>query len=107
MPEGLLLFFALVAGAAGMAWFALAKLPHWRQVTGEETQTPHTRRGLRIAGAVALAVSLGLCLAADHVSMSFLVWIMIVAAGALSVAFALAYSPRTLGWLALAQRSQK
>jgi hypothetical protein len=101
MSEALLLLLALAAGVTGMAWLALAKLPHWRQVTGQPAQCAGTRRLLRIAGSAALAVSLGLCLAADHVSMSFLVWIMIVAAGALSVAFALAYRPRTLGWLAL------
>jgi hypothetical protein len=101
MPEALLLSLALAAGVTGMAWLALAKLPHWRQVTGEPGQSRGTRRLLRIAGAVALAVSLGLCLAADHISMSFLVWIMIIAAGALGVAIALAYRPRMLYWLAL------
>jgi hypothetical protein len=99
MPEALMLLLAMVAGLTGMAWLALAKLPHWRQVTGEPAQRAGTRRRLRIAGATALSLSLGLCLAADHVSMSFLVWIMIIAAGALSVAFALAYQPRTLRWL--------
>jgi hypothetical protein len=100
MSEALLLLLALGAGAMGMAWLALAKLPHWRQVTGEPAQAAGTRRLLRIAGTAALAVSLALCLATDHVSMSFLVWIMIIAAGALSVAFALAYKPRTLNWMA-------
>jgi hypothetical protein len=103
MPEALLLLLALGAGATGMAWLALAKLPHWRQVTGQPAQRADTRRRLRVAGSAALAVSLALCLAADHVSMSFLVWIMIIAAGALSVAFALAYKPRTLAWLAFRQ----
>jgi hypothetical protein len=101
MSEALLLMLALGTGATGMAWLALAKLPHWRQVTGEPAQGTGTRRMLRVSGSAALAVSLGLCLAADHVSMSFLVWIMIIAAGALSVAFALAYKPRALNWLAL------
>jgi hypothetical protein len=101
MPEALLFLLAFGAGLAGMAWLALAKLPHWRQVTGEQTQAAPARRIFRIAGSLALALSLALCLAADHVSMSFLVWIMIIAAGALAVAFTLAYRPRTLGWLTL------
>ena len=86
MSSSLLLSLAFVCGVIGTAWFALAKLPHWRQVTGEEWQHGGTRSALRFAGAVALVLSLGLCLAADHVTMSFLVWIMIQAAGALGVA---------------------
>src|SRR5262245_9107361 len=101
MSSAWLLVIAFATGVTGMAWFALAKLPHWRQVTGEEWQDTGTRRVLRFAGAVALAVSLGLCLAADHVSMSFLVWIMTLAAGALGVAFMLAFRPRTLRWLVI------
>jgi len=99
MRDAMLLVCALCAGVIGLAWFALAKPPHWRQVTGEAAQGVRTRRGLRIGGALALTVSLGLCLAADHISMSFLVWIMMLVAGALSVAFVLAYRPRTLNWL--------
>jgi hypothetical protein len=100
MPDAVLLLGAACSGTAGMAWLALAKLPHWRQVTGQATQTAGERRALRMAGGVALAVSLALCLAADHVSMSFLVWIMIMAAGSLCMAFMLAWRPRFLGWLA-------
>ena len=101
----LLLLLAFATGVTGTAWLALAKLPHWRQVTGQEVQSAATRRTLRIAGAVALAVSLALCLAADHITMSFLVWIMIIAAGALAVAFTLAYRPRTLSWMVLRSSS--
>ena len=101
MSEAWLLVLAVGTGVAGTGWLALAKLPHWRQVTGEEWQSTGTRRVLRFAGSVALAVSLGLCLAADHVSMSFLVWVMTLAAGALGVAFMLAYRPRTLRWLVI------
>jgi hypothetical protein len=101
MSSPLLLSLAFTTGVIGMAWFALAKLPHWRQVTGEEWQHGGTRSTLRFAGAVALALSLGLCVAADHITMSFLVWIMILAAGALGVALLLAFRPRALRWIAL------
>ena len=50
MPSSLLLSLAFVTGAFGMSWFALAKLPHWRQVTGEEWQHGGTRSALRFAG---------------------------------------------------------
>jgi hypothetical protein len=106
MREALLLTLAFVAGATGMGWLALAKLPHWRLVTGQPAQDRSTRRALRIAGSAALAMSLILCLAADHISMSFLVWIMIQAAAALGVAMILAYRPRLLAALALSQKFQ-
>ena len=101
MSSSWLLVLEFIIGVAGMAWLALAKLPHWRQVTGEEWQDTGTRRVLRFAGGVALAMSLGLCLAADHVSMSFLVWVMTLAAGALGVAIVLAWRPRALRWMVL------
>ena len=100
MREALLLSFAFLAGAAGMSWFALAKLPHWRQVTGREIQAHGTRRALRLGGSAALAACLVLCLMADHITMSVLVWIMIQGAAALAVAMTLAYRPRALGVLA-------
>lgn len=101
MSDSWLLVLAFVTGVLGVAWFALAKLPHWRQVTGEEWQNATTRQVLRFTGGVAVAVSLGLCLAADHITMSFLVWIMTLAAGALGVAFVLAWRPRALRWMVI------
>ena len=100
MREALLLSFAYLAGALGMAWFALAKLSHWRQVTGQQVQTEGARRALRIAGSAAAGVCLVLCLAADHISMAFLVWVMIQASTALGVAMILTYCPRWMSKLA-------
>jgi hypothetical protein len=96
MPESVLLVLEVVAGVAGMAWLALAKLPHWQQVTGAGVLPGGTRRNLRVAGAVALGTALALALAADHVSMSFLTWVMTLAAASLVVAFTLAWRPRAL-----------
>ena len=96
MPDSLLLALEIVAGVAGMSWFALAKLPHWQQVTGAISLAAGTRRNLRIAGSTALTVALALSLAADHVTMSFLTWFMTLAAASLIVAFTLAWRPRTL-----------
>jgi hypothetical protein len=96
MPDSVLLALEIVAGIAGIAWFALAKLPHWQQVTGESSLADMTRRNLRLAGATALAAALGLSLVADHVTMSFLTWFMTLAAASLIVAFTLAWRPRAL-----------
>ena len=47
---------------------------------------------------LAIAGSLGLCLAVDHASMAALVWVMALAAAALVVAMALSWRPH---WLRL------
>jgi hypothetical protein len=96
MPEPLLLALEILAGVTGMAWLALAKLPHWKQVTGADALADGTRRALRIAGSLALGVALVLALVTDHITMSFLTWFMTLAAASLIVAFALAWRPRTL-----------
>ena len=96
MPESLLLALEILAGVAGMAWFALAKLPHWQQVTGASSLADGTRRNLRITGSIALGAALILSLIADHITMSFLTWFMTLAAASLIVAFALAWRPRIL-----------
>lgn len=96
MPEIMMLSVAMLASIAGMGWLALAMEPHWGQVFGSRAQRPRTIRGLRVGGGLALALSLGLCLGADHPSMAALVWIMTLAAGALAVAFTLSWRPGLL-----------
>lgn len=109
MPDGLLLLLALALNAIGMAWLALAMDVHWEQVSGAPAHPPRAQPLLRVLGAAALAVSLGLCLAADHVTMAPLVWIMGCAASAVGVAFTLAWRPRALApavaWLRPSQPS--
>lgn len=84
-----------------MAWFALAMNVHWQQVRAGASLPRGKATALRIAGALALALSLWLCLGVDHVSMASLVWVMSLAAAALIVAFTLSWRPRLLAWLAL------
>ncbi|WP_280192283.1 DUF3325 domain-containing protein [Delftia sp. PS-11] len=97
--DALLLLAALLAALAGMGWFALAKDVHWQQVHGDRPQTPGKIRLLRGLGTLGLAASLGLCLAVDHASMASLVWMMALAAAALTIAFTLSWRPRWLRWL--------
>jgi hypothetical protein len=103
MSRTLLLLLAVGCSVAGMAWLALAMDAHWRQVRGAVAARRAVVLGLRLAGALALAVSLLLCLRADHPTMAALVWVMSLAVGGLCVAFALAWRPRALaplvGWL--------
>jgi len=93
----LLLAAALLCSVLGFAWLALAMEVHWTQVRGAPPASPGVVRALRVLGALALAASLILCLRADHAGMAALVWVMGLAAGALVVAFTLAWRPR---WLA-------
>jgi uncharacterized membrane protein YccC len=63
--------------------------------------TRATRMQLRALGTVALVVALLICLWVDHPSMAVLVWVMALAASAMSVAFTLAWRPEWLSWLVL------
>ncbi|MET0378471.1 MAG: DUF3325 domain-containing protein [Spongiibacteraceae bacterium] len=101
MSDALLLFLALLCNVAGLAWLALAMDVHWRQVRGDQATPPRVVPVLRGLGAVALMVSLGLCLRVDHASMAALVWVMALAAAALVVAFTLSWRPRLLVPLAV------
>jgi len=98
MADALRLAAAILCSTCGMAWLALAMKPHWDRVRGPELRPHGTARSLRALGAGALAGSLLLCLSVDHVSMASLVWVLLLSASALGVAFTLAFRPRWLGW---------
>lgn len=95
MVEPLLLVAAAVVTYVGFAWLALAMPTHWEQVHAH-ADAHSAQRPLRIAGAAALAVSLGLCLAVDHPSMAALVWLMLLAGAAVGVAMTLSTRPHWL-----------
>ena len=96
MLDAILLVLASLCTVIGMAWFALAKEPHWQQVRGSETLTPARQHVLRTLGSTSIGTSLIICLIADHPTMAALVWIMLLAAGALIVAFTLSWRARWL-----------
>ncbi|AOS77619.1 MULTISPECIES: DUF3325 family protein [Hydrogenophaga] len=94
MSEAALVVLAALASLAGMALFALALPAHWAQVAGAHAPlSPTVQRRLRAGGALALAGSLGLCLAVDHPSMAVLVWVMLLAVSAAGVAMWLSRRP--------------
>lgn len=94
-----LLVVAALCALAGMARLALAMPVHWQQAQGTAKLESRAARRLRIGGGAGLFAALLLCLAADHVSMAALVWLMLLSASAVSVAVLLAYRPRWLRWL--------
>jgi hypothetical protein len=93
----MMLLLAFLLSFVGLALLALAMERHWRQLRVTRPLPKATARLLRIAGSVALATSLTLCLSVDHASMASLVWIMTLAVSAFVLAMLLAWRP---GWLA-------
>ncbi len=94
----LLLAAATVLCVLGFAWLALAMEVHWKQVRNDQP-TQGTAKILRILGSLSLFVSLVLCLFTDHASMASLVWVMLLAAAALIVAFTFTWRPRLFSLL--------
>lgn len=99
MRDSLLLAGALLIGMVGFAWLALAMDVHWRQVRTDVAMRHPAKRELRILGGLAIAASLGLCLAVDHPTMAALAWFMMLAASALAVTFTLTWRPSWLSFL--------
>ena len=87
---------ACVASVLGFAWLAMAMQVHWKQVHTGAGPTRLHQRALRLLGSLGLAASLGRCLAADATSMAILVWMLLLACGAIVVALTLCWRPRAL-----------
>lgn len=99
MHDALMLLIAMISNVAGLSWLAVAMDVHWSQVFGSRRHSSLAAIVLRVLGAMALLLSLCLCLQVDHASIASLVWIMSLAASALIVAFVLAWRPRWLSVL--------
>lgn len=97
MSEALWLVVATLLSVAGMAWLALAMEVHWGQVMHRPaSDATGARRLLRVMGSAALVLALFACLMADRPSMAVLVWVMLLAGAAVSVALILAWRARSL-----------
>lgn len=96
MGTWLILILAVILTFTGLIWLALAMKAHWKQVYGQRALGRKVRLMLRGFGISALLLSAVLCFIADRPSMAVLVWIMLLAAAAPSVAFTLAWRPALL-----------
>lgn len=96
MSDNALLLSGLLAAVLGMGWLALAMDVHWSQVRGEATRSRRTIVALRVSGALGLVTALVLCLVADTATMAVLVWMMMLAVSAFTIAFLLSWRPRAL-----------
>jgi hypothetical protein len=91
-----LLVAALLCAHLGMAWLALAMDVHWKQAGGAGEPSRRRVSVLRALGVAGLAASLALCLVADTATMAVLVWMMLLAVSAVTIAFLLAVKPGLL-----------
>lgn len=96
VSKALWLLFAYLSCVLGLGWIALAMETHWHQVLDAPRRARGVVHALRVLGVVSVALSLWMCLHADHVSMAALVWVMLLAAAALTVAFTLSWRPALL-----------
>jgi len=96
MSDALLLSAALACAELGMGWLALAMDVHWKQVRAQSPRPPRTATTLRAFGVVSLLASLWLCLLADTATMAVLVWMMLLAVAAMTIALVLSRRPHAL-----------
>ena len=87
MNESLWHLTATFCAIVGMAYLALSFDANWRRVFNDAVK-PNIPR-LRIAGWFFLALSAIACFKADHASMAVLVWVMLLAPAAVTVALTL------------------
>lgn len=94
MSDAAWLAVAAALSLSGMAGLALSMDVHWGQVMQRSAEAAlGVRRGLRGLGVLALLLALLACGRSDRPSMAVLVWVMLLAGGALAVALLLAWWP--------------
>ena len=96
VSKALWFVLAYLSCVLGLGWIALAMEPHWQQVRDAQRRARGVVHALRALGVVSVVVSLRICLRADHASMAPLVWVMLLAAAALTVTFTLSWRPALL-----------
>jgi len=95
MTDAMWLIAAALTALLSMGWLALSYQSHWQQVFPKSKVSPAGLR-LKIVGWSFLVVSAGFCLTADHPSMAVLVWVMLLALAAMTVAMILSRRPALL-----------
>ncbi|THF60157.1 DUF3325 domain-containing protein [Pseudothauera rhizosphaerae] len=102
MAEALALCLAVLFSLTGMGWLALSLEVHWRQILGRKAAlTTAKANRLRLAGWASLLLSAAFCFIADRPSMASLVWVMLLAGAATSIALLLAWRAHWLRVLVL------
>lgn len=100
MPEAVLTFLVATVSYLGLALLALSQHAHWRAVTGGASPCSVRARGLRVLATLKLMLALVLSWHAHGPAFGSLLWVMLVSAAAMAVAFTLSWRPRALACLA-------
>ncbi|MBK7463624.1 MAG: DUF3325 domain-containing protein [Betaproteobacteria bacterium] len=102
MAEALTLCLAALFSLTGMGWLALSLEVHWRQIFGRKAVlTASAANWLRLAGWIGLLLAAICCFIADRPSMAVLVWVMLLAGAATTIALLLAWRAHWLRVLVL------
>lgn len=101
MADALILCLAALFSLTGMGWLALSLEVHWRQIFGRKALLSAAKaNGLRLVGWSSLLLSAVFCFIADRPSMAVLLWVMLLAGAAASIALLLAWRAHWLRPLA-------
>lgn len=87
---------AIVSAFTGMAALSLAIDRHYDQATGQRDVPRWLRLVLRSLGWSLTLLALGFCVAGWSLSVGLVAWLGFLTAGALIVAWLLAYAPRSV-----------
>lgn len=98
MTAAVLLAVAGLASYGGFACLAMAMAEHWEQAGGVPGRHVQRRRTLRLAGTLLLCVAPLLCVWRDGPSFGVLLWLMLLSASGIAVAFTLSWRPGLLRW---------
>ncbi|WP_343729763.1 DUF3325 domain-containing protein [Duganella sp.] len=94
--NAVLLLLAGLASYTGFACIALAMPDYWERAGGDSAGHAPLRRPLRASGGLLLCLALALCLWRDGASFGSLLWMILLTAGAIAVAFTLTWRPQLL-----------
>lgn len=103
MLELLTMLGAAAMSYVAFAWLALSQEGHWRALPGNADHTApaaHVLRRWRWRAACMLACAYALCLWGHGPSFGTVLWALLLAAGAMAVAFTLSWRARWLRLLA-------
>ncbi|RSZ59282.1 DUF3325 family protein [Massilia atriviolacea] len=103
MADGLLTLAAFAAIWLSFGVLALMQEAHWTTVTGQAALPPALRRR-RLGAGAGLALGCALCVAVHGAGFGTLLAVLLLGAGAMSVAFTLAWKPHWLRGLAFVRR---
>lgn len=101
MRELLPLLAAALLALSGFALLALSQQRHLDRVLGSNSPLAHKLRAQRATGFIALGLSLVACLASQGAGFGSLLWVLLICAAAMSIAFMLSWRPHWLRRLLL------